>query len=250
MRKWRACVFLVAIILPGAFTADAARQTAPSKIAEVLQASQSPLVTFRILIMTGSAYDPPGKEGLAALTASMLAQGGTTGKTSSEIVAALYPTAASIAVQVDKEMTVFFGTTHRETLDRYYAVFRDLLLDPGFRPDDFKRIRDNTLNFLRTSLRESNDEELGKEYLYNIIYDGSSYGHHSRGKVSSVEKLTLDDVREFYRRYYTQTNLVIGMAGGYPESFPRRVESDFNERRGCYFIERRECITSCERSNG
>src|SRR5206468_3705736 len=44
----------------------------PSKIPTVLLPGPSPLVTFRILFMTGSAFDPPGKEGLAALTASML----------------------------------------------------------------------------------------------------------------------------------------------------------------------------------
>jgi zinc protease len=50
---------------------------APAKPESVLQPGTSSLVTFRILFTTGSAYDPAGKEGLAALTASMLAQGGT-----------------------------------------------------------------------------------------------------------------------------------------------------------------------------
>src|SRR5262249_20223636 len=35
----------------------------------VLLPNRSPLVSFRILFMTGSAYDPAGKEGLASLTA-------------------------------------------------------------------------------------------------------------------------------------------------------------------------------------
>ena len=193
----------------------------------VLLPSQSPLVSFRILVMTGAAYDPPGKEGLAALTAAMLAQGGTKTMTSNEVVAALYPTASGLNTQVDKEMTVFVGSTHQETLDRYYGLIKDLLLDPGFRADDFRRIRDNTLNFIRTSLRQSNDEELGKERLYNIIYDGYPYGHHSRGTITSVEKLTLEDVQDFYKKNYTRANLVIGLAGGYPPEFPKKVESDF-----------------------
>ena len=44
---------------------------------------------------------------------------------------------------------------HRETLEVFYPVLRDLLLTPGFRDEDFKRIRDNTLNFLKTSLRKT-----------------------------------------------------------------------------------------------
>jgi len=201
----------------------------PSRIPTVLLPSTSPLVTFRILFNTGSAYDPPGKEGLAALTAAMVTQGGTASMTSEQIQAALYPTSASISAQVDKEMTVFTASTHRETLDRVYAALQGMLLDPGFREEDFKRIRDNTLNFLKTSLRERDDEELGKEYLYNIIYAGTPYAHHSRGRISSVEKLTLNDVRTFYRTNYTTGNVTLGLAGGYPQTFPQRVLTDLNK---------------------
>src|SRR3989442_13443855 len=190
----------------------------PSKAASVLLPGASPLVTFRILFMTGSAFDPAGKEGVAALTAAMLAEGGTRSMSYDQIVQALYPMASSVNAQVDKEMTVFTGTTHIENLDHYYALLRDILLDPGFRAEDFKRLRDDAINFLKVSLRESNDEELGKEELYNIIYAGHPYGHHNTGKISSLEKLTLDDVRSFYRSHYTAANLVIGLAGGYPKS--------------------------------
>jgi zinc protease len=197
-----------------------------SRIPTVLMPSNSPIVTFRILFSSGAAYDPPGKEGLAALTAAMLTQGGTMNLTSSEIQAALYPTAASVGAQVDKEMTVLTGTAHRETLDRYYPLFRDILVSAGFREEDFKRIRDNTLNFLKTTLRQSDDEELGKEHLFSTIYAGTPYGHHNRGKISSVEKLTLEDVRTFYRSHYTRGNVTLGMAGGYPQPFPERVLGD------------------------
>ena len=199
----------------------------PSKIPTVLLPGTSPLVTFRILFMTGSAFDPPGKEGLAALTASMLAQGGTRSMSYDQIVQALYPMASSVNAQVDKEMTVFTGTTHIENLDHYYALLRDMLLDPGFRAEDFNRLRDDAINFLKVSLRESNDEELGKEELYNIIYAGHPYGHHNTGKISSLEKLTLDDVRGFYRDYYKGTSLTIGLAGGYRKNFSDKVQADF-----------------------
>src|SRR5215467_1765501 len=207
-------------------TASAAATT---KISSVLLPGSSPLVTFRILFTTGSAYDPPGKEGLASLTASMLAQGGTRSMSYDQIVQALYPMASSVNSQVDKEMTVFSGTAHIENLDRYYALLKDMLLDPGFRPDDFKRLRENAINYLKVSLRESNDEELGKEHLYNMIYAGQPYGHDNVGRVSSLEKLTIEDVRNFYTSHYTTSNLVIGLAGGYPKGFSEKVEADFGK---------------------
>ncbi|MBV9928951.1 MAG: insulinase family protein [Acidobacteria bacterium] len=205
-------------------TSDAAHAAA---IASVLEPSQSPLVSFRLLFMTGSANDPAGKEGVAALTAAMLSEGGSRALAYEEITEAFYPMAAGFGSQVDKEMTVFAGTTHVDNLEKYYGIIRDMLLDPGFREDDFKRLKEDAATYLKTTLRQGNDEELGKEYLYDIVYAGHPYGHNSTGTVSSLEKLTLDDVRDFYRANYTQANLVVGLAGGYPTDFAERLKSDF-----------------------
>ena len=200
---------------------------APAKIVTVLLPGTSPLITFRILWMTGSAFDPPGKEGLAALTVSMLARGGTRAMSYDRIVQAMYPMATSVNVQVDKEMTVVSGTTHIENLDRYYALLKEMLLDPGFRPEDFARLRAVAINYLKVSLREGDDEELAKEHLYNVIYAGHPYGHHNGGNVRALESLTIDDVRSFYRSHYTRANLTIGLAGGYPKGFEEKVRADF-----------------------
>ncbi|HEV8619278.1 MAG TPA: pitrilysin family protein [Candidatus Udaeobacter sp.] len=194
----------------------------------VLLPNRSPLISFRILFMTGSASDPKGKEGLASLTAAMLAEGGTRTKTYAEITDAMYPMATSFGWQVDKEMTVFSGTTHADNLEKYYALIREMLLDPGFREDDFQRLKEEAINYLKNSLRGGNDEELGKEVLYTMIYPAAhSYGHQNMGAVSALEKMTVQDVRDFYRTHYTRSNLVIGLAGGYPTQFPGRVDSDF-----------------------
>src|SRR5947209_11430917 len=203
------------------------KMTTSTKIATVLEPSRSPLVSFRILFMTGSASDPAGKEGVASLTAAMLASGGSRSMSYNQIVEAMYPLATSFGWQTDKEMTVFSGTTHADNLEKYYSLIRDMLLDPGFRDDDFARLKEDAINFLKVSLRQGNDEELGKEYLYNIIYAGHAYAHHSMGKIGSLERLTLRDVREFYRNHYTKANLVIGLAGGYPESFVQKFQADF-----------------------
>jgi len=194
----------------------------------VLLPNRSPLVSFRILFMTGSAYDPKDKEGLASLTAAMLAEGGSRARTYAEITDAMYPMATSFQWQVDKEMTVFSGSTHLDNLDKYYALVREMLLDPGFREDDFKRLKEDAINYLKTSLRGGNDEELGKEVLYTMIYPGAHvYGHENRGAVGALEKMTIKDVRDFYQKNFTQANLVVGLAGGYPEKFPAQVKSDF-----------------------
>jgi zinc protease len=221
---------LISIALVTPFVALGNSQKAMStKMTNVLLPNRSPLVTFRLLFMTGAASDPKGKEGVAALTAAMLAQGGTRTMSYEQIVEEMYPMATSFGWQIDKEMTVFTGTTHVDNLDKYYKLISQMLLDPGFRADDFARLRTDAINFLKVSLRQSNDEELGKEYLYNLIYAGHPYEHQNMGTVSSLEKLTLDDVRAFYKSNYTRDDFVLGLAGGYPTTFPDRVVADFSK---------------------
>jgi zinc protease len=189
--------------------------------------SDSPLVSFRILFRTGSAADPTGKEGVAALTAAMLSQGGSAQMSYDEIVKKFFPMAASVTAQVDKEMIVFYGTTHVEKLDEYYGILRQMLLEPGWREDDFRRLKDDALNFLRTELRGNNEEELGKEVLYLNIYQNHPYGHENTGTIAALEAMTLDDVKQFYKTHLTQGNVVIGLAGKYPDGFADKVTADF-----------------------
>jgi len=207
-------------ILASAMTLHAATQV-------ITLPANSPLVTIKIVFRTGSASDPKSLPGLAALTASMLAEGGTKNKTYKQIVDAFYPMATHVSSRVDKEMITFSGVTHIDNLEAFYGIFREMLLEPGWREDDFQRLRDDQKNFLRVSLRGSNDEELGKEVLYNQIYQGHPYGHHNAGTVTAIDKITIADMQKFYRERFTRANLIIGVAGGYPESFVKRMESDF-----------------------
>ncbi len=197
-----------------------------TRINSALEPNRSPLVSFRVQFLVGSADDPKGKEGLAALTAAMVAKGGSRSMTYEQIVEHFYPMATSFDWQTDKEMTVFTGTTHVDNLQRYYALINQMLLDPGFHEEDFTRLKADAINFLKVNLRSGNDEELGKERLYNVIYANHPYGHHNVGRVGALEKLTLNDARDFYRRHYTRSNLVLGLAGGYPAMFPQQVMND------------------------
>ena len=207
-----------------AFALTAGAEAAPQVVA---LPSKSPLITFRIVFRTGSASDPAGKKGLAALTAAMLSDGGTKQRTYKQVIEALYPMAASVTSQVDKEMVVFSGTTHIDNLDAYYGLVREMLLEPGWREDDFTRLKDDLTNFIRVSLRGNNDEELGKEVLYEQIYAGHPYGNLNEGDVSDIAALTLADLQQFYKAQFTQANLIVGIAGGYPQGFEQRIVKDF-----------------------
>lgn len=196
----------------------------------VLAEPGSPFVAFNIWVKAGSQNDPEGKEGLAALTAALLSDGSTTQDSYQAIVEKLYPMAAGYGASVDKEMTVFTGTVHIDNLEGYYALFRNALLSPAFDEEDFQRVKLQTLNYLERGRRYNRDEELSRELLYWMAYEGTPYAHPEEGYVRSVNSITLDDVRAFYDEFYVRDNMVVGVGGGFPDGFVQRVRTDFDTR--------------------
>jgi zinc protease len=191
-----------------------------------LPSNSSPLVSIRLMFRVGSIHDPVGKEGLAALTSSMIDSAGNEKHSYNDLLEALYPLAASINGDVDREVTVFSGTVHRETLAAYTTLLEEALFHPAFTDSDFKRNKEQLLSTITTTLRASNDELLGLEEIQDVLFPGHPYGHPSAGTVEGLKNITLDDVRHFYKEHYTRANLILGLAGGYPADYPNQLEHD------------------------
>jgi zinc protease len=179
----------------------------------VRQKSASPLINVKLLFGVGSAQDPAGKEGLAALTARMLADAGSKGMTIDRIEELLYPMAGSFVARTDKEMTTMTGIVHRDNFQRFLSIVLSQLLEPGWRPEDFDRLKTRQLNALLQDLRSNNEEELGKERLQANIFRGTPYGHVALGTEAGLRSITLDDVRAFARDSFTRANLTLGISG-------------------------------------
>lgn len=188
--------------------------------------SSSPLVDVNFVFYTGAAADPKGKKGLAALTASMIARGGSESRSYKEIQKALYPIAGSFSASVDKEMVAFRGRVHKDKADVWYDIISDQLLNPGWRDEDFKRLKKEQIDYIKSSLKASNDEELGKEVLYHDLYKGHAYHSYNYGDLSDLEALTLDDVKDFYREEFTQAKLNLGISGAMPEALKTSMLDD------------------------
>ena len=80
-RKSSCLTFMLGAVLPLAAIASAddrvVTPVAGAGGATLLHSPRDPLVALRIIVRAGSQDDPPGKEGLAALAASMVAEGGS-----------------------------------------------------------------------------------------------------------------------------------------------------------------------------
>ena len=212
--------------IPALATFAAASKPGGAEPAFVTQASPLPRIEVKLLFTAGSAHDPRGKEGLAALTARMIAQAGSKDRRIDEIRKALFPMAGSFDAQVDREMTSFTGVTHKDNWEAFLGIALPQLTDPGFRDEDFRRLKDAQMNALVQSLRNNNEEELGKERLQEIVFRGTPYGHTVLGTVAGINAITLDDVKDFAKKAYTSVALTVGVAGDAPPAFLDRVRSE------------------------
>lgn len=191
----------------------------------LLPAPDDPTVTFKVWFQVGSKEDPAGKEGLAYLTGQMISEAATTERTYQEILEAQYPIATSYSIRVDKDMTVLTGRTHLDNVDAFLGLFEDAFARPAFTEADFERHRKDAINALETNLRYANDEELGKATLHGAVFSGTPYEHLPIGTVSGLRAITLDDVRAFWKRWYTRANAVPALGGGYDDALLERFRT-------------------------
>jgi zinc protease len=218
---------------PGPAAAEATRLApVPAKVADsgfviplrpLVLHSKLPQLDVKLLFAVGSAHDPKGKEGLAALSAAMIADAGSRAMTIDAIKKALFPMAASFDAQVDKEITTFTARVHRDNWERFAAIALPQLCEPGFREQDFARIKGQQRNALVQDLRTNNEEELGKERLQSLVFAGTPYAHPVLGTVAGIEVITLDDVKEFVAKAYTRAALEVGLSGDLPQGLEARL---------------------------
>ena len=82
----------------------------------VLLPGRDPTVSYRVTFHAGSQYDPPGKEGLAALTARMIAEGSTRQHRYEEILDLLFPMAGGYDASCSVETVTISGRIHKDNV--------------------------------------------------------------------------------------------------------------------------------------
>jgi zinc protease len=191
----------------------------------VLPVANKPIVSVRLVFRTGAVDDPKGKEGLTALTTRVLVEGGTRSLDSAQLAEALFPMAAEVNADTDKEFTTLSARVPRERLARFLEIFSEFLLAPRFDEKEFARLRSEQLSTIRTRLRQENDEELSKVALDALLAEAHPYRHYNGGTEEGLTAITLDDVRAHWKNVFTQDRLIIGLAGGVDDALAQQVKT-------------------------
>ena len=183
-------------------------------------------IVIKFMFRNGSLSDPAGKEGLTDMTASLITEGGTKQYTSTQISDLIYPWAAGMGASVDKEVSIFTFSMHKDHFDRFYPVIRDLMLNPRFDVEDFKRVKSNQQNYIDEVIRTSSDEEYSKKALEHLLFRGTAYQHPVAGTSNGVKSITLEDAIAHYRSMFNRNNVMIGLAGSYSDQQLTSIRKD------------------------
>lgn len=208
------------------FDATPSEREPLGELGVIEQPSETPVVTIRVVFNAGSAEDEPGREGITNLTARLMAEGGAGQLSYTQVTERLYPMAAELDAQVDREQTTFVGRVHVDHLDDFYEIFRDVLTAPQMSDEDFARVKSKVQSELTLELRGNDDEELGKEQLQAVLYHGHPFGHPALGTETGLAAIRIDDVRAQRTRIFCAGRATVGIAGHYPATFAQRVRED------------------------
>ena len=169
-----------------------------------------PLVDIEIAIPIGSLHDPPGKEGLAQLTAALIRRGprGMSSKRFEETLACL---GAHLSIEVSMRAT----RIEARVLSRHVYPLLELvsrcLWDPALREVDFNQVK----RVFQTSMLEQLDDDqiLGSLCLRKKLFEGHPYGRPTGGSTESLGRLTISNVREFYEQGLSRSLVIVGASG-------------------------------------
>ena len=159
--------------------------------------TQVPLVAFTLLVRSGAASDPAGKEGLAAFTADMLDEG-SGNRSAIEMHEALAKLGAQFDTDIGSDATVASVTVLSRFTARALELLSDMVARPAMRDADFARVRQLRLHRL-TQVKDVPAAVADRAFL-KLIYGTHPYGHSPMGTEASVTGIDADDVRAFHLR--------------------------------------------------
>jgi predicted Zn-dependent peptidase len=157
--------------------------------------AQIPLVAYVLLIARGASADPPGKDGLAAITADMLDEGSGT-RSAIEMHEVLARLGAQFDTDIGADATAISVTALSRVADRALEFIGDLVVRPALREADFERVRQLRLHRLK-QMRDSPAAVADRAFL-KLLYADDPYGHAPIGHETTLTALTVDDVRRFH----------------------------------------------------
>ncbi len=189
-----------------------------------VEAHDLPMIDIRVVFDAGSARDA-GAAGLARLTNALLTQGAG-GLDADQIAAGMESRGAVLGNGSKRDMAWLSlrSLSEPDLLRPALDLFGKIIASPDFPKADFERERQRMQT--AAQYRAQKPRAIAEEAFYSLVYGDHPYAAVPGGSVDSLKALTLEQVRDFYRRYYVAANAVIAIVGDADQAQARRIAAE------------------------
>jgi zinc protease len=177
----------------------------------VVSSPDMPAVTIRlVLTAAGAVNDPEGKPGIAAMTASLLAQGTST-RTAQQIAEAIDFVGGTLSATAGDDGTVVSITVVKKDFDLAMDLISDVTLHANFQQEELERQRQQALSNLRINYDDA--AYLASAVFQRVVYGMHPYGLPNDGTPGSLQAITRNDLVAFHASFYSPGRALLAFAG-------------------------------------
>lgn len=184
----------------------------------LLEQHEVPVVDFQFVIASGSIADPPGKEGLADLTMSLLRKG-TSRFTAEQLADELDFLGGTLDLDASFERCQVGAQFLAKDVDRGLALLADLLQTPKFDEAEVKKLVALNVDGLRDM--KDNPRQVVGAYYDGFLFQGHPFGRPVSGTETSLPAITRADVVDWYGRNVRPNATIVAVAGDFASSAMR-----------------------------
>jgi len=169
-----------------------------------------PLVTARLVVLSGAEVDPPQRAGLASVTAGLLTRG-TRRRSAPALVAAAEALGGSLDSGAGWNASQVGITVTTPKLPAALALVSEVVMRPAFAPAEIERYRTQALDEMKVAYAEPGT--LAGLTAQRAVFGDGSYGHPVSGTPASLPRLTRADIAKLHAGIYRPDNAVLVLAG-------------------------------------
>ena len=177
----------------------------------IVEHHEVPLAQINLIVRSGSAADPIGKYGVGSLTAAMLDEGAGT-RSSLDLADAIEFLGANLSTASSFDASSIRMSVPVSKLAEALPLMSDVALRPSFPVSELDRLRKERL----TGLLQARDNAgaLIQLAFPRIVFGPTHrYGTSANGLPATIEALTVDDLKTFYRSHFRPDNATLLVVG-------------------------------------
>ena len=177
--------------------------------------TETPTVTLTLGMDGGMLLDPEGKAGTAYLTALLMNES-TKHYSNEELASELAKLGSAIRFSTAGRYSQVYVSTLTKHLDETLALLKEKLFNPAFTQEDFDRMKERVVQGLQQQAKTPSS-------LARRARDLILFGEENRvslpdeGTLQTMQNITLEDVKTFYKNYYSPDKASIVVVGNLPK---------------------------------